>query len=195
MRCKVFCVWSSWTDSLVALRTHLLASSLQLVSMSRTSSSLASDRVSYGSSASKSECPRQQVLGEASVWCGLVDCQPKNSSKCKRGTGSTATAGIRRSIAGLASDARCAGSSRSSVVLAAPRALVIMSGAGSSCALARFMVTARSRAMRSSCRGVTPPLSADSVRGKPLREKPLRLAQSGYSGIGVSRARGLRLRE
>jgi len=179
MRCKVFCVWSSWTDSLVALRTHLLASSLQLVSMSRTSSSLASDRVSYGSSA----------------WCGLVDCQPKNSSKCKRGTGSTATAGIRRSIAGLASDARCAGSSRSSVVLAAPRALVIMSGAGSSCALARFMVTARSRAMRSSCRGVTPPLSADSVRGKPLREKPLRLAQSGDSGIGVSRARGLRLRE
>jgi hypothetical protein len=93
---------------------HLLASFLQLVSMSRTASSLASDRASYGSSASKSECPRQQVLSEASVWRGLVviDCQPKNSSKCKRGAGSTATAGSRRSIAGLASDARCAGSSR-----------------------------------------------------------------------------------
>ena len=102
---------------------HLLAPSLQLVSMSRTASSLASDRVSYGSSASKSECPRQQVLGEASVSRGLVDCPPKNSSKCKRGAGSTATAGSRRSIAGLASDARCAGSSRSSVVFAAPRAL------------------------------------------------------------------------
>jgi hypothetical protein len=93
---------------------HLLASFLQLVSMSRTASSWVSDRASYGSSASKSECPRQQVLSEASVWRGLVviDCQPKNSSKCKRGAGSTATAGSRRSIAGLASDARCAGSSR-----------------------------------------------------------------------------------
>jgi hypothetical protein len=116
---------------------HLRASFLQLVSMSRTASSLASDRASYGSSASKSECPKQQVLREASVWRGLVvvDCQPKNSSKCKRGAGSTATDGSRRSIAGLVSDARCAGSSLSSVVFTG-----IMSRAGSSLALAWSMV-------------------------------------------------------
>jgi hypothetical protein len=83
---------------------HLLASSLQFASMSRTASSLASDLVSYGSSASKSECPRQQVLGEVSVWGGLVD--RKNSSKCERGAGSIATAGSRRSIAGLGFDVR-----------------------------------------------------------------------------------------
>ena len=141
---------------------RILAFSLQLVSISRTTSSLASDRVSYGSSASKSECPRQHVLGEASVWRGLVDCQPKNCSKCERGAGITATAGSLRSIAGLASDARCAGSSSSSVIFAAPRALadarilsleesdsvvmarnpVIMSGAGSSWALAWSTVEA-----------------------------------------------------
>ena len=141
---------------------RILAFSLQLVSISRTTSSLASDRVSYGSSASKIECPRQHVLGEASVWRGLVDCQPKNCSKCERGAGSTAISGSLRSIAGLASDARCAGSSRSSVVFAAPRALadarilslresdsvvmarnpVIMSGAGSSWALAWSTVEA-----------------------------------------------------
>jgi hypothetical protein len=116
---------------------HLRASFLQLVSMSRTASSLASDRASYGSSASKSECPRQQVLRKASVWRGLVviDCQPKNSSKCKRGAGSRATAGSRGSIGGLASDARCAGSSRSSVAFTG-----IMSRAGSSMALAWSMV-------------------------------------------------------
>jgi hypothetical protein len=83
---------------------HLLASSLQFASMSRTASSLASDLVSYGSSASKSECPMQQVLDVVSVWGGLVD--RKNSSKCERGAGSIATAGSRRSIAGLGFDVR-----------------------------------------------------------------------------------------
>ena len=46
------------------------------------------------------------------------DRLPNNSSKCKRGAGSTATAGSCRSIAGLASDACCAGSFRRSLVIA-----------------------------------------------------------------------------
>jgi hypothetical protein len=68
---------------------HLLAPFSQLVSMSRTSSSFALGRVSYGDFASKSECPRQQVLGVEGAWLGCIVRQPKNSSKCKRGAGTT----------------------------------------------------------------------------------------------------------